>query len=382
MNDHLAAIRSVVTELEAIQENIGKSQVELLQVLTDDTQDDWDCPSQIALVKLEDVQKTIGEVQTLLVEAMPVCHLATVAIDSNLANDNGDSRVPSASSISDPSVATAVAASSDTAHTATISSAAAVATSPKAATVSTPQQLLEARGVKVTRTAPASGLDATADRAALILGEKFSLLESFYRAVRARLTNKPNFRWFRTSELSREAVTAICDFGTKMMAGGFFSEFRYFSKGTNADHPEAVVLFNPTADARIRGFFEGGWLERYALQVIKREAQKTTGVWCDEQFAKGVHVEFSDGTKGELDSLVSTPPDKLLWLECKSGKWQNYIKRFQSINRKFLRIPKGQSALVLVHELDDAEKASASELTGMTVIHFSELREWLKKAIG
>ncbi len=354
MNDHLAAIRSVVTELETIQEDIGKSQVELLQVLTDETQDEWDCPSQIGLLKLENVQRTIGEIQTLLVEAMPVCEHSP-AVEHQVAT------FATATPIDGTATAVAVASA--------------------ATPVPTPQHLLEARGIKVTKVVAPSGLDATADRAALLLGEKFSLLNSFYQIIKRRVTGDQRLRWFRTSDLSREALIAVCDFGTRMKDGGFFSEFRFFSKGTHHD-PQPVILFDPTADHRIRAFFEGGWLERHVLQVLKREAQQATGLWCDEQFAKGIHVEYPDGTKGEIDSLVSMPPDRLLWLECKSGKWQNYIKHFQSINRKFLRIPKEQSALVLVQQLDEAEKASASELTGMTVIHFSELREWLKTAIA
>ena len=351
MDEHLKAIRSVVTELETVQQDIGKSQVELLQVLTDETQDEWDCPAQAALLNLEIVQRTIGDVQISLVEVMPACDH-----EHHLRDSTPDGP-------------------------ATILAATVPALKP--GTSATPLQLLEARGIKIKKAAPPSGLDATADRASLLLGEKFSLLETFYKAVKRRVARNTTSRWFHTSELSREALTEVCDFGNRMKASGFFTEFKFFSKGINHDPDRRpVILFDPLPDHRVKYFFEGGWLERYVFQVLKQEVQKATGTWCQEQFVKGVRIEFPYGGNGELDTLVGLPGDRLLWLECKTGAWQDYIKRFQSINRKFLRIPKEDSALVLVQELDEAEKASAGELTGMTVIHFSELREWLKKAIA
>ena len=73
MSYSLTVIRSVVADLEALQKQIVKSQLDLLNILTDDSQDEWDCAAQTGLLKLEIAQRTIGETQVLLVEAMPVC---------------------------------------------------------------------------------------------------------------------------------------------------------------------------------------------------------------------------------------------------------------------------------------------------------------------
>lgn len=352
MSSSIATVRSVVAELEALQEQIGKSQLDLLNLLTDDSQDEWDCAAQTSLLKLEIVQRTIGETQILLVETIPLC-------DPNLAY----SVEPETTGHKRPPVPVVTATESP-------------GPSP------TPEQWLNRRGIKVKATAPPSGLDASADRAALLLGEKFSALEPFYMAIRRRVAQGSTSRWFKTGGLSREVLNEICDFGNRVKASGFFSEFQFFSRGPSHD-PERkpAILFDPVRDPRVKYFFEGGWLERYAFQVVRQGVQKRTGTWCEQQFAKGVRVEFPNGEKGELDTLVSLPGDKLLWLECKTGRWQDYIERFRFLNRKFLKIPREQTALVLVHQLDAEEKASASELTDMTVIHFSDLTTWLNSAL-
>lgn len=353
MSYSLTVIRSVVAELEALQKQIGKSQLDLLNILTDDSQDEWDCAAQTGLLKLEIAQRTIGETQVLLVEAMPVCEpnpQAAVELEATEHNQ------PPAKPVGAPN--------------------------ESEGTSLTPGQWLERRGIKVKATSPPSGLDASADRAALLLGEKFSALEPFYKAVRRRVAQGSTSRWFKTAGLSQQALKDICDFGNRLKASGFFTEFTFFSRGPSHD-PERkpAILFDPLSDPRVKYFFEGGWLERYAFQVVKQGVQKRTGTWREQQFAKGVRVEFPDGGKGEFDTLVGLPGDKLLWLECKTGRWQDYIERFQFLNKRFLKIPREQTALVLVRQLDEEEKASASELTDMTVIHFSDLNTWLNRAL-
>ena len=53
MDDHVKTIRSAVLDLENIQRQIGQTQVQLLDILTDDSEDECDEPAQAALVRLE-----------------------------------------------------------------------------------------------------------------------------------------------------------------------------------------------------------------------------------------------------------------------------------------------------------------------------------------
>lgn len=367
MPDYLRAINSVVANLEATQSEIGEAQVELLTILTDERQDEWDGPAQAGLLKLEIVQRTIGETQVLLVEAIPICHPGAKVLappeKTQSASPGPSEPVGDATGFAEEEQEASSAESEDEYAT-------------------TPQKWLERRGIKIRRIAPPSGLDGSADRAALLLGERFLTIGQFYQAVRRRVIGQSTKKWFDTPGLPQETVKDICDFGNRLKASGFFTEFRYFSRGHSRDPQNTpTILFDPLSDGRVRYFFVGGWLERYVFQVVKQHVQQSTGSWCDEQFVKGVEIEFPNGGKGEFDVLVALPEDRMLWLECKTGKWQDYIKRFQSINRNFLKIPREDSALVLVQTLDPTEKDSASELTGMTVINLMDLAKWLTTAL-
>src|SRR6266446_815402 len=211
MNDHLTTIRSVVAELEAIQQEIGKSQVELLNVLTDDSQDEWDAPAQAGLLKLEIVQRTIGEIQVLLVEVIPICNLG-----------GGPARATEA-----PSAKTSLAVK--------VGSREVLASTVAADAPPTPQDWLVRKGIKIRKVAPPSGLDESADRAALLLGDRFSSISPFYEAVKRRVIENSRKRFFDTPGLTREVVKDICDFGYRLKASGFFTEFIYFSRGLARD---------------------------------------------------------------------------------------------------------------------------------------------------
>lgn len=64
--------------------------------------------------------------------------------------------------------------------------------------------------------------------------------------------------------------------------------------------------------------------------------------------------------------------DKVLWVECKTGDWQSYVKHFRTINAQFLHLPPTQAVLVLLGEVDEIDKASNGELTSMTVLDMVE----------
>ena len=242
--------------------------------------------------------------------------------------------------------------------------------------------MLEARGFKLHPAEPRNGLDDSADRAALLLGEHFSDIEPFYRAIK-RAVSGGKSHWFRTDELSKKQFDAIYSFGNRLHANNFLSHFIFHRNGPRHDHSHRpAIYFEPLNAQAIRSFFEGGWLERYVLQVLKQEIKTSTGAWCEEQFDRNVRFDLPGGGQGEFDVLVSLPSDKLLWLECKTGHLHAYTQRYNRINERYLNIPREQAALVLVNVPDDIDRAGVSDLSGMSVIHFSELRDWVKKAIG
>jgi hypothetical protein len=348
MADTMKTIGSVLLELESLQRQVGEVQAALLDILTDETQDEWDEVAQSALVKLENVQRSIGEVQVAL--------LRQVRTELDKPEDVAigvihDDEVPRGER-----------------------SEAEAKEAPSTPVWTDPKQWLEKRNIQVKSVRVVSGIDPAADRAALFLGEHFAPLEPFYEAIKRRVSGGSKQKWFSVQGLPGTTIHDICQFAAMLHASAFLSEFKYVKRNQ-------TVLFIPLDDGRVYNFFTGGWMERYTLHLVKQAVERSPGTWSDEQALPGAQVLLPDGTDAELDLLVGLSGGRVLWLECKTGDWQTYVTRFQSLNKRFIHLPPEQAALVLLDRLTAEQKASASALTAMTVLHLTELSDWLAKAV-
>jgi hypothetical protein len=355
MSETLHSIRSILAELESLQRQAGELQLNLLKIVTDERHDEWDEPAQAALLKLETVQRTVGEAQVVLVQKIPT----GVA----LACDGEPIIQPTSTEESKSS------------------SAASESAALKASAMG-PVKWLQEHAIQIKSIEPSSGLDETADRAALFLGDRFEKLGHFYETVKRRVEGRSRLRWYPAADLSAAVVSDICLFGTQLLGSGFFVAFRYFKRGTRNDPDrKPVVLFDPLDDARVRYFFTGGWLERYVFQVVRSEVCEVQGLWEDEQFQRGVRVVLPNGRDAEFDVLVGLPGNEMLWIECKSGEWQSSIPRLRDLGKRFLGLPSARALLVVIEPLTPEQQASANALTGMSVVPLADLRGWINSAL-
>jgi hypothetical protein len=350
MADAREIIDRAIVKLEATQTQIGTIQISLLEILVDEEVDHWDATAQAALIKLENVQRDVGEVQVQLLREM------SAKIDEKLPDLSG-------------------AQANESTHETHADSVSPSIESPKTIEVKAvdPKNWLVARGIKVRSVREVSGLDATADRAALFLGERFGTLREFYDYAKRRVSGRAS-KWFPVKDLPGTTIADICRFCSMLHGSGFLSEFKYIKR-------DKVILFVPVEDGRIINFFTGAWLERYALELVKATAKELLPGQTEPEAMLGTQAVLPDGGDAEFDILVGLNNGKVLWIECKTGEWQNYVMRFQSLNKRFVQLPASQAALVLLQELTGEQKASASVLTAMTVLHLSELAGWLTEGM-
>ncbi|MGB3220961.1 MAG: hypothetical protein WBD79_26465 [Anaerolineae bacterium] len=333
MTDINLTIDATIKTLEGIQSEIGRVQITLLDILTDDVRDAWDQTSQKALIKLEAVQRAVGEIQVDLL------HQMTFADRSAQPQDQ-------------PS------------H----------AQESTAGTWLDPHTWLAARGITVRSAHQPGPFDAAADRIALYLGDHFATIAPFYEALKRRASGGyAKWRWFPVRDLPKNAFHAIFQFGTMLHSSGFLSTFEYLRKRES-------LLFDPQEDGHVQNFLTGGWLERYVAQLARHAVEKQTGAWHEEQVLRGAQLTLPDQSQAEFDLLLGLA-DKVLWIECKTGDWQTYARHFKTINEQFLHLPASQTALVLIDKLDAVDQASNGELTSMTVLDMVEFADWLSRTI-
>ena len=232
---------------------------------------------------------------------------------------------------------------------------------------------LKERNIDFLRTVATSEFDETFDRLARFLGERFQNLRPFYDAIKRRVSGSAHPRALKLTNAPPQMISDICQFGTDLFNNGFLKRYHY-TRGTR------TLVFEPQMDGRVINFFTGDWLERYVL-LTTLERIKTLlpeGV-CPEALTKAV-VVLPDGQETELDILLGLP-ERVLWLECKTGDWQEHAVRFGRIARQ-LQIPPQQAALVLLESLTAEQKRNASVLSGMSAINPEELEDFIATALG
>jgi hypothetical protein len=356
VSDYVNIMRSVVRDLETVQGNIGQLQIQLLDILTDENQDEWDEVAQAALLKLELVQRNIGDVQVILVEHLPgnapAAHQTIIATDTTVIEEDNE--------------------------TAIITTVAEVIIEDQK--FSPPQDWLEKRGIKIKSLPASSGIDHIADRAALFLGDNFSVLQSFYEAVKRAVNRGYDESWFSLEDTPASTIAKVCELCTILHGSGFLIRFRNLKRNPKHNpNQKAGIVFSPLKDPGVNRFFTGGWLERYVVQVTERAAEAAFGRESKMPILREVQIELPTGCDRELDLLAGLPNDRVVWLECKTGDFRPFIPALQDLNKRFLKLSLDTAAVVIVEQLDDEQKASASALTGMSVLHLSELNDWLSR---
>jgi hypothetical protein len=235
-----------------------------------------------------------------------------------------------------------------------------------------PVDWLGDRGIKLLRAAPADGLDETLDRLALFLGQRFPNIRPFYEALKRRVGGHPRSRALNLRDAPPRMISDICQFARDLHNNGFLTRVQYF-KDTRK------LFFDPQRDGRVVNFFTGDWLERYVLLTAlgRAEALLLEGV-KPMALTKAV-VTLQDDQETELDILLGLP-DRVIWIECKTGDWQEHAVKFGKVARQ-LAIPPDQAALVLLDSMTPEQKRNASVLSRMTVISPEEVGNFVENAL-
>lgn len=338
----------VLVGLEEIQGRIGHVQKALIDMLKSLQAGAKTEAVKAALLKLEETQKNIGEIQTDIIRkfqsaAAEFPQTGLKAADEKRAPEVAHKQTAASTNFSGPAVDL--------------------------------KKWLAERGISIQGMRESSGLDEAADSAAAFLGKHFSSLRAFHDAIRRRIGGAQSGP-FPCEGLPPQGINNIVSLGNMLHRCGFFSQFKYVRT------PAKKVVFEPQNIGKVTNFFNGDWLERYSRSLVKESVVKAGGSFFDEQLLLGPKVVFPDMTEGELDLLLGLQDGRVIWLECKTGRWQDFVARYKNIQKNYLRLSQQHSALVLLDPLSDVEKNSASALSSMSVMHIEELPGWLDKAVA
>ena len=207
------------------------------------------------------------------------------------------------------------------------------------------------------------------DDAALRLGDDYALFGELIDRLRYAYRKSHgwvNLELARLPQKDAQAVNQLC---RNLYEHTFFARYHY-------QKPEKIVRLTLQTAPAIRQFFDGGWLEWYALVCLLEHARgRGAGFSC----ARGVKVVFPNEDLHELDVVCLPEGQPPICIECKSGEFRRDIDKYLRL-RKRLNIDRGRF-LILSTDLTQEQAAGLSAMYDLSFVSLQTLREHLQRLL-
>ena len=207
------------------------------------------------------------------------------------------------------------------------------------------------------------------DEAAMQLGNTYELfadlLDRVRYAYRKSYTNV-NLELGKLSQKDGQAITKFC---RTLYEHTFFSRYHF-------QRPEKIARLSLQTAPAVRQFFEGGWLEWYALmQVLTLKDDKRSAV----SYARNVKVVFPNEDLHELDVVCLPTGQMPICIECKSGEFRREIDKYLRLSKR-LGVGK-ERFIVCSTDLTEEQAQGLTAMYDLSFVNLQTLRKHLQKII-
>jgi hypothetical protein len=205
------------------------------------------------------------------------------------------------------------------------------------------------------------------DEAAQALGQNYGLLAELLDRVCYAYRKSYTSVNLDLSKLAQKDAHIVTNFCRTLYEHTFFTRSHY-------QKPEKVLRLNLQSAPAVRQFFEGAWLEWFALmEVLNLPSVKAKGL----TYARSVKVTFANEDLHELDVLCLLPNDSLLCIECKSGEFRRDIDKYLRLAKR-LGIPKAQF-IICAADLSDEQARGLSAMYDLSFANLQTLPDLLQR---
>lgn len=205
-----------------------------------------------------------------------------------------------------------------------------------------------------------SAVDTTGffDDAARALGDNFALFGELLDRIRWAYRNSHSYVNLELANLSQKDAQALNNLCRQFHSHTLFATYRY-------QKPEKIVRLTLQTATTVRQFFEGGWLEWFALvELLEQLKAKKRAFSC----ARGVKVVFANEDLHEIDVMALVDGQTPIYIECKTGEFRRTIDKFLRLKKR-LNLSRSQFIICATDLTDD----QASGLTAMYDLTFANL---------
>lgn len=217
----------------------------------------------------------------------------------------------------------------------------------------------------------ASSVDTSGffDEAATSLGSNYSQFADLLGRVRYAYRKSYSTVQLELNQLSQKDGQAINQFCRTLYEHTFFARYHYQKQD------KVVRLTLQTAPA-IRQFFEGGWLEWYALMQLLDVIGNDRSNYS---YARNAKVIFPNEDLHELDVLCLPAGQLPICIECKSGEFRRDIDKYLRLSKR-LGLPK-ERFIICSTELNEEQAQGLSAMYDLRFVTLTGLTAHLRQLL-
>lgn len=209
------------------------------------------------------------------------------------------------------------------------------------------------------------------DEAASEIGKNHTVFQEIISKINWAYRHNHSGINFNLKKHSQKNIQLINRISRSFYSHTLFSRYNYQKQ-------EKILNLKLQSATPVRQFFNGGWLEWFALDTLLKIAANR-GKNYFFSCARNTNIRFNNGDLHELD-LIFLPQEKLpCIIECKTGEYRRDLDKYLHL-RKRLSIPT-ENFMILVTDIDDAQAKSLSSMYDLTFLTINMLPKHLEHII-
>ncbi len=207
------------------------------------------------------------------------------------------------------------------------------------------------------------------DEAAQQLGKEYSLFGELVQRVNWSYRKNHTGLNIDLSAASQKDVQQLTTLCRQFYGHTLFARYHYQKQ-------EKIIRLSLQPAPKIRQFFEGAWLEWFALmELVDLLNSRKKGFSC----ARGVEVLFPNEDVHELDVLVQPTGQDPICIECKTGEFRREIDKYQRL-RKRLGIERSRF-IICATDITEDQAVSLSAMYDLTFVNLNSLSRHLTSIV-
>ncbi|MCH2111252.1 MAG: hypothetical protein MK213_00205 [Planctomycetes bacterium] len=204
------------------------------------------------------------------------------------------------------------------------------------------------------------------------IGQHFNLVGPFYEKMKRCVATGHGTR-IDIENWSDHERSAAVQLGTMLHRHGLLKDFYYHRQ------PKKQLRVIPTKDGSTAQFLTGGWLEIYVAWMLSRRLRSKMSP-AKFQVLFNVKGTLPDMREFEAD-LMACVDGRMLWVECKTGHWQDYSARFKGLVSVF-GTDATSAGLLLLRPPDASTRKRATSMLDMTLLSLDEVSPFFNRFLG